>query len=69
LAINVSLTSEDILVFQRIYSEKPEAVEWMYRFGPAVDKITSGLIIIANEGKTGVWSLSADNTWRPGIYP
>jgi hypothetical protein len=66
--MEVSLCLEDVSVFKRIYSEKPETVEYMYRFGSCLDKIVAGLIKQAKEGKAGVWSLSAGNTWRPGIY-
>jgi hypothetical protein len=64
----ISLRSEDVSVFQRIYAEKSETVDWMLNFGCPIEKMIAGLIKEAKEGKAGVWSLSAGNTWRPGIY-
>jgi len=63
--MNISLCSEDVSFFQRMYAEKSETVDWMLKFGNPYEKVIAELIKQANEGKAGVWSLSATNTWRP----
>lgn len=63
--MQISLYSEDIVIFQRIYAEKPETVDWMLKFGSPFEKVIAEIIKIANEGKTGTWSLHATNTWKP----
>ena len=65
--MDVRICPEDITVFQRLYAEYPVAVDWMLKFGNPYEKLIAGIIKKANEGKAGVWSLSAGNTWRPGI--
>lgn len=66
--MEVTLYSEDIHIFQRIYAEKPETMDWMMRFGSPFEKVIAEIIKIANEGKTGTWSLGATNTWIPVKY-
>jgi adenosine deaminase len=44
LLVDISLSSDDIMVFQRIYSEKSEAVEWMWKFGNPLEKEIAGLV-------------------------
>ena len=41
---NNSLSSDDILVFQRIYAEISETVKWMLNFGSPLEKRIAGLI-------------------------
>jgi hypothetical protein len=50
--MEISLTSEDISVFRRIYSEKPDAVNWMANFGNPLERMIGGVIKQANKGKT-----------------
>ena len=52
--MQISLCFEDISVFQRMYAEKSETVDWMLKFGSPLEKMIAGLIKQANEGKTGI---------------
>ena len=52
--MNVKLTPENRFVFQQIYTEKRETVEYMYRFGIPLAKVVALLIKQANEGKNEI---------------
>jgi hypothetical protein len=52
--MQISLCFEDICVFQRMYADKSETVDWMSKFGSPLDKMIGGLIKQANEGKTEI---------------
>jgi hypothetical protein len=55
--MQINLCSEDVSALQHIYAEKPETVDWMLKFGSPLEMIMAGIIMIANEGKTGILSL------------
>lgn len=67
--MNISLSSEDVSAFQKIYSEDTEIVEWMYRFGSPLEKIVSGLIKYEINGMNGVGLqvLTHLKTWNISI--
>ncbi len=52
--MQISLCSDDVSVFQRIHAEKPETVQWMWKFGNPLEKMIAGLIKQAVEEKTGI---------------
>ena len=52
--MQISLCFEDISVFQRMYAEKSETVDWMLKFGNPLEETIAGLIKQANEGKTEI---------------
>jgi hypothetical protein len=54
ITVKFELTSENVSVFQQIYSEKYESVEYMYRFGMPLAKVVALLIKQANDGKTEI---------------
>ena len=52
--MQINLCSEDVSIFQRMYAEKSETVDWMLKFGNPLEKMIAVLIKQANEGKTGI---------------